>query len=121
MADPVNDENMILELLRSPIKAETAGRLQSGAVQALIDIYDRKTTREEFLQMAAPCVALYGQVCKLWILQSIQSVFEDGDLDKERFDKAREGLEDVIRVQAESVIEIVKRLQMCPTSQDAVH
>ena len=121
MSDPVLDEQYIIELLRCPVKAETVTMLQGGAVQALIDLYDRKVTREEFANLASPCLALYGQTAKLWLLANIEGVFDSGDLDKDRFVKAREGLENLVRKQAETVIEIVKRLQTCPTSQDKVH
>jgi hypothetical protein len=121
MADPILDEAQIVQLLSCPIKAETIHALQGGAVQALCDLYDRKVTRDEFTSKAAACIGLYGQCSKLWILDNIRQVYESNDLDKARFDAAVSGLSDVIRAQAEVVIEIVKRLQQCPTSQDRVH
>lgn len=121
MADPILDEEGIKELMRVPVKAEHVHMIQAGCAQALIDLYDRKVTREEFSHMASPIIALYAQTAKLWMLASIEMVHDAGDLDKRRFELARDGLEDLIRKQCESVIEVVKRLQQCPTSQDAVH
>lgn len=121
MADPVLDEEMIADLLKCPISPENVGRIQAGAMQALMDLYDRKATRDEFIAMATPCVALYGQTSKLWLLANVRMVFDSGDLDTNRFEQAQTGLSDIIRVQCETVIEIVKRLRMCPTSQDKVH
>lgn len=121
MSDPVLDEEGIIALLKCSITPETVGALQAGAVQAMIDLYDRKVTRAEFIEQLAPCIALYGQVAKIWLLANVESVFDSGDLDKARFVQAREGLEHIVRKQAETVIELVKRLQMCPGSQDALH
>lgn len=121
MADPVLDEQNIVALLRCPIKAETVGRLQAGAVQAMIDLYDRKVTREEFINAIAPCITLYGSAAKIWILDNVRVSHEDGQLDAATFDQAMNGLADLTRKQAEIVVEMVKRLIQCPTSQDHVH
>lgn len=121
MADPILDEDDIMSLLRSPISAENVSRLQAGAVQALIDVYDRKVTRDEFVNLASPILALYGQVGKLWMLSNIRDVYDAGNLDNGKFVAANTTMEDLIRKQAETVIEIVKRLKLCSTSQDVVH
>ena len=121
MADPLLDEDQIIQLLSVPISAANINALQAGAVQALCDLYDRKTTREEFTSKAAACIGLYGQCAKLWLLANVQQVHAEGELDTARFVTATEGLTDIVRKQAEVVIEIVQRLKQCPTSQDRVH
>jgi hypothetical protein len=121
MADPVLDEAHIIQLLRAPATVEMINILQAGAVQALMDLYDRKVTRDDFAAMASPCIALYSQTAKLWLLHNIQDVFDGGDLTHERFVVASEGLSEIIRKWAEVVIEQVKRLQMCPGDKDVVH
>lgn len=121
MADPVLDEDHIVQLLTVPVRADTISYLQQGAVQAMIDLYDRKVTREDFIEMLAPCIALYGQAAKLWILANIEAVHDSGELDKARFIKARHGLAEIIQKQTASVVEVVEKLAACPTSQDKVH
>lgn len=121
MADPVIDETQILSLLSAPVGPHAVARLQAGAVQALVDLYDRKCTREEFINLASPCLALYGSAAKLWLLHNIHEVHVTGDLDEARFKLADEGLADLVRVQSEAVIDIVKRLQLCPRTQDTVN
>lgn len=121
MADPVLDEDLIVSLLKSTISADSVARLQMGTVQALVDLYDRKVTRDEFTTAASHCLALYGQLAKLWLLTNIESVYDAGHLDKNNFKQAAAGLQDIVRKQCEGVIEIVKRLQLCPTSEDKVH
>lgn len=121
MADPIYDEDSIRGLLSVPISVDNYDMLQAGAVQALIDLYDRKVTREEFCNGVALSIPLYGQCSKMWLLDNIKGVFENGLLDKAAFEQASKGIEGVIRKQAEQVIELVKRLQECPTSLDKVH
>lgn len=121
MADPVFDESCVIALLQSTARPENVARLQTGAVQALVDLYDRKATREEFINNAGTCIALYGQVSKLWMLDNIEAANADGVLDKNCFETARRGLEDLIRHQSERVVEIVRRLQQCPTSTDPIN
>lgn len=121
MADPVFDEEFIKALLKSTVCVDNVTRLQQGAVFALVDLYDRKVTRDEFTSAASACLALYGQLAKLWVLDNVEKVFDEGELDKSRFTIARASLQDLIRVQCEGVIDIVKRLQECPASGDKVH
>lgn len=121
MADPVFNEDHIIALLRMPILNSSLGALQAGAIQSMIDLFDRKVTREEFVEQLAPCIALYGTATKMWLLDNIEAVHDDGDLNKEKFKAARAALVELARKQSETVVELVKRLQMCPSSQDKVH
>ena len=121
MADPVFDEDSIRALLAAPATVEYTIAIQTGAVQAAIDLYDRKVTREEFMNSIAPCITLYGQAAKLWMLHNIKDVFETGELTPERFAKTNDAMCELMRKQLQTVTEIVKRLQTCPTSRDAVH
>lgn len=121
MSDPILDEDYIRGLLSVPVTAENISALQAGAIQALCDIYDRKVTRDEFTESAAACLVLHSQCSKLWMLHSIKDPFDDGALTAEMFVTTDKGMCDLIRRQAEKVIEIVKRLQLCPTSKDPVH
>lgn len=121
MADPILNEDLIVELLKSAVNRPNTGRLQQGAVFALCDLYDRGVTRDEFTTAASLCLSLYAQCAKVWVLGNVEEVFDSGELDKNKFATAIGQLEDVIRKQCEDVIEIVKRMQACPTSKDQVH
>lgn len=119
--DPVLDEEGILELLSMPVQVQTISALQAGAVQALLDLYDRKVTREEFIKSAAPCIELHAQAAKLWLLNNISRVYADGALDAERLTKAHDGLTAITTAAAARVHDIVSKLTQCPTSEDKVH
>lgn len=121
MGDPVFDEDEIKELLMLPINAAHYGYLQTGAVQCLIDLYDRGVTREEFLNLAQPCFVLYETMAKVWFLSQTKKAFEDNVLNDQMIANTEKALESLARNQAQQVIEIVKRLQECPTSKDTVN
>lgn len=121
MADPVFDEDNIKEMLVLPVHADFYQYLQTGAVQCLIDLYDRKVTREEFCNLAQPCFVLYETMAKVWFLSQTKKAFEDKVLCDEMIANTERALESLARKQAQQVIEIVKRLQECPTSADKVH
>jgi len=121
MADPRLDEDYIRALLSVPVTHENTDAIQQGAVQALIDLYDRKVTRDEFLTAGAACLSLYGQCSKLWMLHNVRAVYKDGTLTDQKFLDADKAFCDIIRKQSETVVEIVKRLQLCPTSKDPIN
>jgi hypothetical protein len=121
MADPVFDEELIVELFKSAVNRENTGRIQQAAVHMLADLYDRGVTRDEFISMATLCISLYAQCAKLWVLGNVEEVFDAGDLTNERFKIGSGQLEEIIRKQCMDAIEVMKRLQDCPTSADKVH
>lgn len=119
--DPKLDEDFILHMLRAPPAVEHIGLLQGGAAQSLLDMYDRGMTRPEFCEHASKVLALYAQCAKLWLLDNIKAAHDVAPLTAETFKTAHDQLADLIRKQSEEVIEVVKRLQTCPTSEDRVH
>lgn len=121
MADPIMDEENIRLLLSSPPGLDNIGMIQCGAAQALLDMYDRKVTRAEFVEHASKCLALYAQCAKLWLINNVEIAHTAQPLDHEAFERARTGISDIIRAQSMALIEQVKRLEQCPTSQDKVH
>lgn len=120
MADPQLDEDHIIALLQTPPLTTTWAELQKGAVQAMMDIYDRKVVRDEFIRMVTPCLVLYGQAAKLSLMVNVSVAHDQGDVDAVRIKHAIDGLASSIRDQSERVIDIVKRLKECPTSKDTV-
>lgn len=121
MANPVLDEQNILDLLQLPIQLQTISAIQAGAAQALVDLFDRKVTRAEFMDEAGTCLSLYAQTAKLWMLANIKAASDEAGLDTVAFEKAERGVTNLIGRDVERVVALVKRLQSCPTSEDKVH
>lgn len=114
-------EDLLVEMLSVPVSVQTIGTIQTGAVRALVNLYDRKVTRDEFCVMAAPLIELHTQSAKLWILHNIHAVYVEGDLDETRFKEAHDGLTKLITAGVERAIEIVKKTRECAQPGDAIN
>lgn len=121
MADPIFNEQAIIELLAVPVNVEYANALQAGTVQAIIDLFDRDVTRDELLTALEPALHLYAYVEKMKTLRSIKTVFDEGTLSADKFDVATSQVSERVRQLCMQVTEIMKRLQQCPTSMDIIH
>lgn len=121
MSDPLLDEDGILMLLHAVVSPETTNALQAGAVQTLLDLYDRKVTRAEFCEQGSECLAMYGTVAKLWMLNNMHQVFAEHGLTEEKFALAEGQLVELIKKQAATLIAQVERLKQCPLSEDKIH
>lgn len=120
-SDPILDEDGILTLLNAVISPATTNALQAGAVQTLLDLYDRGVTRKEFCEQGSECLAMYGTVAKLWMLNNMHQVFSEHGLTEEKFKAAEAQLVELIQKQTLTLIATVQRLQQCPTSEDKIH
>lgn len=121
MASPLLDEEHIKQLLRAPATLDYINTLQAGAAGTAIDLYDRKVTREEMADGLQRVLVLYAQCAKLYMLASIEDLFKQGILTQDSFDVATTGLKSMIQRHAESVIDLVQRLQQCPEDEDKIH
>ena len=121
VSNPVLNEDYILNLLSSPISKDTVHRLQDGAVQTLLDLYDRKVTREEFILNAGPCVLLYGQTAKYWALCTIYEQVLTDTITKDDYRNIILQLESNIKEQKFTVASVVERLKQCPLEKDPIN
>lgn len=121
MADPVLDEAAIVEMLKQPMTQETVVILQSAVMQAMLDMYDRKVDRSEFINHGSLCVTTYAMLSRTYMLRSIYELYAAGDLSEARFDKALADIHQLVTRQCEQIGAFVLRMQECPTSADKVH
>lgn len=121
MADPVLDEDGIIALLSTPINPQTSEAVEAGAVQLMMDMFDRKCDRREFASHVGMAVTLYASCSRLQLLNSIREVWEAGNLNEQRIGKAYNEITDLIRAQQVSCVAMMERLKQCPTSQDKLH
>lgn len=121
MASPHLDEGQILCLLDCPVDAEHVNMLQAGAAQALIDVFDRKVTRDHFIEMMGECLALYGQAAKMWMLQNVKYTHDEVGVTDDNIKRAMVGITSLVDKQAEAVQTVVKKLMQCPMDEDPIH
>lgn len=119
--DPRLDEDVILQMLDAPLSVDSIDVIQAGTARALLDMYDRGMTRQEFCENASACLALYAQCAKLWLLKNIETAHGQQPLTEASFREAHDGIIAIMKLQVGGVIDAVKRLQQCPTSEDPVH
>jgi hypothetical protein len=121
VSGPILDEDAINNLLKCDANVGNIPRIQAAAVQTLLDIYDRKVTRGEFINMASACVTLHAQCAKLFMLASIEQAFSEQVLDANAFITAHDSMADLIGKQMITVSGVIDRVKACPTDQDPVH
>lgn len=120
-ADPLIDEEFMVEALAVTVSPQTIARLQTGAMLLLIDAYDRKTTRMEFAQIADCAVKTYAQAAKLWLMSSIKEASDQGYLDAPHVDEAYEALIYSVTDMTHNAHELATILKQCPLKEDKVH
>lgn len=121
MASPVLEEEIIKRLLQYPATPDNLPFLQNAAMQCLLDMYDRKLTRPEFIEHGSKAVTLYAQMAKLWLLDHIYELHREGVLTENSFTSAQVQMKELIEVIARELIETVKRMQECPLDEDKIH
>lgn len=119
--DPIFDEEAICRMLKVQVNDDTLPILQNGCVQALIAMYDREGSREEFTAHASNCLALYGSISRLYILNSMRHLHSGEQLDAGSFINADNDLKSLVRKQAETVYDTMDRIRQQPTAEDPVH
>lgn len=122
MADPVFDEDAILQMLAAPVgPQELINTLQAGLMMALADLYDRRADRSFVMQHATVIVQTYAMLSRTWMLASMRELYDDACLTPHSFDKAHTGICELVNQNMRTVVRMIEQLQECPTSKDKVH
>lgn len=121
MADPLLDEAAILEDLQMPVTEDTVIQMQRACCAALFDCYDRKVTRDQFVTMTSACLALYGALHKLFIINNVKASFHRDEITAPNLKVTIEAAENKVRSLCGNVQHVMELLIQCPTSQDKVH
>jgi uncharacterized protein YaeQ len=120
-ADPLVDEEFMVEALSTKVSPQTIARLQTGAMMLLIDAYDRQTTRYEFAQIADVAVKAYAQSAKLWLMTNIKEASDGGYLDADQVDEAQIALIADVADKTHAARDLACLLKQCPLKEDKVH
>jgi hypothetical protein len=119
--EPLIDENATLLMLRQPVTMDTLPYIQSAALQVLVDLYDRKVTRENFGLYAGRCVGLYATLAKLAVLANTRYFLDQDKLTAENIDASAEKLIEASTKMTSQVEKTLALLMECPTPQDPVN
>lgn len=122
MADPVFDEDAILQMLAAPVgPQELISTLQAGLMMALADLYDRRADRSFVMQHATVIVQTYAMLSRTWMLASMRELFDSANLQPHSFDKAHNDICELVNQNMRTVVRMIEQLQECPTSKDPIH
>jgi hypothetical protein len=119
--DPFIDEDQCIFMLQQEINQETLPYHQNAALQVVMDLYDRKVTREEFARNAGTAISFYATLAKMHVVAQTRAMQEAGTLDYAVMASSTAKLAEIAAGKARSMIQCVAMLRECATTQDTVH
>jgi len=119
--DPQINEAGCVFMLQQEINAETLPYHQNAALQVLIDLYDRKVTREEFLHHAGIVVTFYSTLAKLNVIDQVRAMTITNTLTLETVDTSHVKLHEIAAAKAAMLSKFMTLMAQCPMSDDVVH
>lgn len=114
----------MLDCLHQPVAFETIGPLQSGAMMAIVDCYDRKVERDFFAGLGASALALHTAMGRLHTISVIKQMTKEDAFkeDPEReIDIAIKSLVDHATLRQKELQSMCRLLVQCPNSEDAIN
>jgi hypothetical protein len=121
VTDPVLHEPTIMDTLDCRVDPGNASRLQTAALLSLIDAYDRRLTRENFLVLAEAALGMHTQIGKLYMMASVADNYNLGVLDDLMVERAVNGTSAMAVKAHDELYGLMKKVVMCPTSDDKVN
>ena len=121
MPDPILNEQLILEVLQEPFQPATAEKLAHASILAVMDAYDRKITREAFVDLLDSAVNLNSMCVQTLLLSNIlrkkaANTYKDADID--------EGLKKIITMgdmHRDRLFMMADLVAQCPQEADTKH
>lgn len=121
---PLFDEQMIIDCLSQPVSFEAIGPLQSAAMMALVDCYDRKVEREFFGNIAATALALHtamGRLHTTSVLRAMAKEEQFKDNPEREIDGAIKSLTQHATLRQKELNQMIHLLVQCPTGEDSIN
>jgi hypothetical protein len=120
-ADPVLDEQMILDTLAHKINHKTSPFIQQAAMASTIDGFDRKVLRGPFIEIAETSFLLKDALARRDLISSIDELFRSGDLKQASIDEAIEGLTKTAELARTKLLSLMKDVAQCPGTEDKIN
>ena len=119
--DPQINEGGCVYMLQQDINFETLPYHQNAALQVIMDLWDRKVTREEFGRSAGHAITFYATLAKLYTIQQTATMFAGGTLNADIIETSRTKLHEIAHERRGHLIKVMNLLMECPTSEDRVN
>lgn len=125
MSNPVLDEKRIMAILSGKVPHDSqlniTCRLQTGAIMAMIDAYDRKVDRDSFILCISYAMGLHTIASKRLLVTHLHELFRDDTLTDAQFCVAEAELNKMADTKLGELIEFVTKLAQCPVAGDSVN
>lgn len=125
MTSPTIDEDVMMQVLQIPDAEElavTAQRLRTGASMLILDAFDRKVTREQFIASLGAAVSLIDAASRHEMMTSVKQFEQDkGIVTKVDIEVALGSIKKMIEVGADQCTKMAELLRQCPLNEDKVH
>lgn len=123
MTSTLVNEAMMLEFLRADRTPTNVTRLTNGAALVLLDAYDRKVTRDQFIAALGAALGLADACGRLSLCSNIRDHARDND-DKASLVDLEVAIHGVTNLVENATLECTKMahlLQQCASDEDRLH
>jgi hypothetical protein len=125
MSTPVIDEDVMLQALQMPGAEElsvTAVRLRTGASMLILDAFDRKVTRDQFIAALGAAVSLIDAVSRHEMMVSVKRFEQDKrGVTNADIEVALGSIKQMIEVGVDQCTKMAGLLCQCPLNEDKLH
>jgi hypothetical protein len=124
MVSPVIDEKIMLDALTvKHVTGENSRRIQVGASLLLLDAYDRKVTRDQFIAALGAASSLFDSVGRFEMIAAVKSYAKENGNCATLVD-IEEALASVTKLVEQFTSQCAKMatlVEQCPKDEDKVH
>ena len=117
---PRLSEDMILDCLTVEISGENIGAIQSGAIMAIVNAFDRRIDRSYFIMLCDAAMTLHGAMGRMHTLLSTKRLEIDKELDGEKIDTAITSITQHASQKQLQLKEMMALVAQCPKEQDTI-
>lgn len=118
MASPLIDEDVMVQAL----KTSGGEHVRSGASMLLVDAFDRKATRDQFLAALGAVVGLLDAVSKHELMLNVKR-FHDlkGGISLVDIEVTMHSIQEQMEMGCQQCCQMAELFQQCPLDEDKVH
>ena len=120
MADPVLDENLIIDLIETEPTPDSVMRLMAGATMLLVDAFDRRITRDAFVAIAHTALALHSYASQYGGVVNTRRLLRAGTLDDAVLTSSLDSATKLLEYHTGIALKQAHLLRECPLSTDKV-
>jgi hypothetical protein len=125
MVSPVIDEDVMIDTLKQiePEKLpENTMRLRTGASLLLLDAYDRKVTRDQFIAALGSSLDLVDMLGRFEMMNNVKSFREQaGRVTGADIEVTLASVTSKVNMYTDQCSKMAELVQQCPLSEDSVH